>query len=163
MACRKWGRLVLDPVSSLPWSRLLYTLIRSRNTKNSGCCSTIVNSCASLSSICHIIAVPAPLPALNLCKTKWNWTNDLIQVSITAYPTFQTKYISTIHQMSTFPFWISTRKFHPSYIGMYPFYHMNWIISTILSHWVGLGGTVEVSAVYASLSHVCRYSDHRWV
>ena len=163
MACRKRGRLGMDPVSSPPRSRLSYTLIRSRNNKNSWCCSTLVNSCASLSSICHIIAVPVPLPALNPCKTSWNWTNDLIHVSITSSPTFQTKSIITIHQVYTFTFVIITRKFHPSSVGMYPLYHMNWISSTSLSHRVGLGGTVEVSAVYASLRHVCRCSERRWV
>ena len=72
-------------LSSHTLYRLLYALLRSRNTRNIGSWSTLANSCAILSSI---IAVLAPLPEKNLCKTSWNCTTVLIQVSITASTTF---------------------------------------------------------------------------
>ena len=53
---------------------------------------------------------------------------------------------------------------NPGFVGLDLVYHMNFIISTSLIHWVGLvGGSVEVSAVYSSMGHFYRCSVHRCV
>ena len=46
---------------------------------------------------------------------------------------------------------------------MNPVSYKNWIIATNLIHWVGLGGTVEVSDGYTSLSQCYICSSHRGV
>ena len=110
-----------------------------------------------------VIDFPVPLPVRNPFKKLWNWTTDLIQVSITASYTFQITSISPIPRLYVFPFGIITNKIHPSYIRMDPVSHMNWNISTNLIHWVGLVGTLELSSSYASLRHYYIHSSRRWV
>ena len=139
---------------------LSYTLIRYRNTKNIVSWSTLADYCTILSSI---IKIPYHLPAQNPCRTSWNWTDDLIRVSITTYSTFKTTSSRPIPRVSAFPFGIITSTVNPSSVRMDTVSHMNWIISTNLINRVGLGGTVEVSAGYNPLWHFCRCSYHRWV
>ena len=125
------------PLFNVSWDFLRYS-----NNRNKGSWYMIAISWTILISM---RANPVPQRLRKPCKTSWNCTAVLTQVSMTASKNFYRTLSRLITQVYAFNFMSNTKIVYLGYVGRVMYYHMFCTSINSFSHRDRLGGVVSLS------------------